>query len=197
MSNEASISNPLRQTVVKLGICMSFIIICMGFRARAGETIPPAPAHYFNDYAHVVTDPVANRLDAQLAQFEKDTTGQIVVAIFPEMPANVSIEDYSLHIFNAWKIGQKGKNNGLLLVVFVKDHKMRIETGRGFEKTVTDAICRKILNEEITPHFRKGDYDGGLIAAVNAMIAATRGEYATEQTPSPAPSVSPSPAGAK
>ena len=156
---------------------IAFIVVCAGFCARADETIPPVPAHYFNDYVHVVSETVANRIEAQLAQFEKDTTGQIVVAIFPKMQSDASVEDYSKRIANAWKVGQKGKNNGLVLVIFMNDHKLGLQTGLGYEKIVTDAICQKIIDNEITPHFSKGDYEGGLVAAVNAMIAATRGEY--------------------
>ncbi len=168
---------------------------CPQLSAVAGEVIPPAPARHFNDYAHVASDETARLLDAQLAQFERDTTAQFVVAIFPKMQSDASVNDYSLRIANAWKIGQKGKDNGLLLVVFIQDHKMRIETGRGFERIVTDAICQKIIDEQITPRFRKGDFDGGLTAAVNALIAATRGEYkgADAKSPSPTPTPSSSP----
>lgn len=174
------------------GIVLALILISAQGRAGADEVIPPAPKHYFNDYANVTSDAVAKRLDAQLAQFEKDTTGQIVVAIFPKMQSDAPPADYCLRIANAWKVGQKDKNNGLVLLVFIQDRKMRIETGLGYEKIVTDAICRKILDEEITPHFRKGDFDGGLTAAVNAMIAATRGEYKGAEAKSPSPTSSPS-----
>jgi uncharacterized protein len=163
-------------------VFIALLMICAGFRAGAEEIIPPAPQHYFNDYAGVVSGDVAKRLDSQLAQCEKDTTDQIVVAIFPKMQSDAPLADYSLRIAKAWKIGQKDKNNGMLLVVFIQDHKMQIETGLGIEKIVTDAICKKILDDEMTPRFRKGDFDGGLTAAVSAMIAATRGEYKGGET---------------
>ncbi|HWB59625.1 MAG TPA: TPM domain-containing protein, partial [Chthoniobacteraceae bacterium] len=111
-----------------------------------------------------------------------------VVAVFPKMQSDAALADYCRRIANAWKVGQKDKNNGLVLFVFIQDRKMQIETGTGYEKIVTDAICQKILDEEITPHFRKGDFDGGLTAAVNAMIAATRGEYKGADATPPAAS---------
>lgn len=171
---------------------IALILSCVGFHANSAEVIPPAPEHYFNDYADVASEVVAKQLDAQLAQFEKDTTDQIVVAIFPQMQSDAPLADYSLRIANAWKIGQKGKNNGLLLVIFVHDRKLQIETGLGSKAIVTDAICQKIIDEEITPRFHKGDFDGGLTAAVNAMIAAARGEYKPAE-----PASSATPAGAK
>jgi uncharacterized protein len=176
--NEATpFQNQVRRAAAMPRVFIALLMICMGFRAAADETIPPAPNHYFNDYANVVSAAVAKRIDLQLQQFEKDTTGQIVVAIFPKMQSDSSLADYSLRIARAWRIGQKDKNNEMLLVVFIKDRKMQIETGLGYESIVTDAICQNILDEEIIPRFRKGDFDGGLTAAVNAMISATRGEY--------------------
>ncbi len=177
MNHASLFKNSLRRVAGMPLAFIALIAICTGFYASADEVIPPAPEHYFNDYANVVSAGVAKQIDAELAQFEKETTGQIVVAIFPKMQSDASLADYSHRIFNAWGIGQKSKNNGLLLIIFVQDHKMQIETGLGFEKIVTDEICQKILDQEITPRFRKGDFDGGLTAAVNAMIAATRGEY--------------------
>jgi len=180
------------RTFLLIGIFIALIAICPVFRASADEVIPPAPQHYFNDYANVTSAGAGKRLDLQLEQFEKDTTAQIVVAIFPRMQSDAPVEEYSKRIFNAWKVGQKGKNNGIVVVVFIEDHLMSIQTGLGFEKTVTDAICLKIIKEEMIPHFSKGDFDGGLTAAVNALIAATRGEYKGAETK---PAASPSPTG--
>lgn len=145
--------------------------------ASAVEVLPPAPDRYFNDYAHVISPQVAGELNAQLEAFEKSTSNQIVVAIFPKMQTDSSIEDYAQRIFESWKPGQKKLDNGAILFVFTQDRKMRIHTGYGLEGALPDITCKRIIEDEIAPRFKAGDFNGGLTAGVNAMIAATRGEY--------------------
>jgi uncharacterized protein len=145
--------------------------------ASAAEVIPPAPARYFNDYASVVSAPTANRLNQTLENFERDTSSQIIVAIFTKMQSDSSIEDYTVRVARAWKVGQKDNNNGIVLFVFVQDHKMYIQVGYGLEGALPDSICKRIISQEITPRFKQGDFDGGLSAGVTAILAATKGEY--------------------
>ena len=144
---------------------------------RAAEVIPPAPARYFNDYAGVVPPDAADRLNRQLEQFERDTSNQLVVAIYPKMPSDSSVFDYTVRVAQAWGVGQKARKNGAVLFVFVQNRQMRIQTGYGLEPVLTDGLCQLIIDREIRPRFRRGDYAGGLAAGVDAMIAATRGEY--------------------
>ncbi len=143
----------------------------------AAEVMPPAPAKYFNDFANVTQPATAARLNQALEQFEKETSSQIVVAVFPKMQTDSSVEDYVHRMFQAWKIGQKGRNNGALLAVFTQDRKMRIEVGYGLEGAIPDAIAKRIISDEMAPQFRAGNYDAGLSAAVNAVMQAARGEY--------------------
>ena len=146
-------------------------------KAFAAEVIPPAPVNHFNDYANVVSSSTANRLNSQLEDFERQTSNQIVVAVFPKMQTDSSIEDYTHRMAEKWKPGLKGRNNGAILFVFIADHKLRIDTGYGLEGALPDALASQIINQEIVPHFKSGDYEGGLTAGINAMMAATRGEY--------------------
>ena len=145
--------------------------------AFAAEVIPPAPKAYFNDAAGVTRPDVARQLNHELEQFERDTSNQIVVAVYPKMESESSIEDYTVRVAQSWHVGQKGHNNGAVLFVFVKEHKMFIQVGYGLEGSLTDFLCNQIINNEIKPRFRDGDFNGGLTAAVHAMIAATKGEY--------------------
>lgn len=145
--------------------------------ARAAETIPPAPEDHFNDYAGVVDPATARQLDAQLTQFERDTSNQLLVAIYPHLQSDSSIEDYTVRVAQAWHVGRKGRDNGAVLFVFVQEHKMFIQVGYGLEPRLTDALCKRIVSDEIAPHFRAGDYTGGVAAGVRAMMLATRGEY--------------------
>lgn len=139
--------------------------------------VPPKPSHYFNDYASLSDPRTAQQLDQRLEDFERQTSNQILVVIYPALPAEAVIEDFAQDAFRAWKPGQKGRNNGAILFVFVKDRKMRLQTGYGLEGALPDAICKRIISDEIAPRFQSGDFGGGMTAAVNAMIAATRGEY--------------------
>jgi len=141
------------------------------------EQLPPAPTAYFNDYAGVVQSSTGQTLNARLQQFERDTSNQLVVAIFPRMESLSSIEDYTVRVAQSWKVGQQGKNNGAVLFVFVASHQLYIQVGYGLEGALPDATCKAIIDNEIKPRFRAGDYGGGLDAAITAMIATTKGEY--------------------
>jgi uncharacterized protein len=145
--------------------------------ARAAEVIPAAPRDHFNDYAGIVPAATASSLNAELAQFERDTSNQIVVAIYPHLQSDSSIEDYTVRVAQAWRVGQKDKKNGAVLFIFSQDHKLYIQVGYGLEGVLPDATCQQIIANEITPRFRQGDYPGGVTAGVHAMLAATRGEY--------------------
>lgn len=155
------------------------LIVCLLWclAAPAAEVMPPKPAQYFNDYAGVVPTPAARQMNERLAAFERETSSQIVVAVFPKMESPSSIEDYTVRIAKFWQVGQKDKRNGAVLFVFIQERKLRIEVGYGLEGVLPDALCKRIISDTITPRFRGGDYAAGLAAGVDAMIAAAKGEY--------------------
>jgi len=153
------------------------LLLTVCFIAFGAEVIPPAPARYFNDYAKVVSPNIAQQLNQTLEDFERETSSQIVVAIYPKMQSDSSIEDYAVRVAQSWGVGQKGKNNGAVLFVFIQDRKMTIQTGYGLEGALPDAICKRIIEDEIKPGFKAGDYDSGLAAGVSAMLSAAKGEY--------------------
>jgi uncharacterized protein len=145
--------------------------------AWGAEVIPPAPPNYFNDYAHVVPASTADQFNAKLDAFERTTGNQVVVAIYPKMESDSSIDDYTVRVARAWKVGQKLKNNGAALFVFIQDRQMFIQVGYGLEGALPDALCKQITEYEVKPHFKTGDYAGGLAAGIDAILAATKGEY--------------------
>jgi uncharacterized protein len=155
----------------------AILVLLTSFRLLADEVIPPAPAAYFNDYANVVSAGTAAQLNQTLENFEKQTSEQILVAIFPKMQSDSDVADYTVRVFRAWGVGQKDKNNGAVLFVFIQDHKLFLQTGYGLEGVLPDALCKRIIDEQITPRFKAGDFDGGLTAGVQAILAATKGEY--------------------
>ncbi len=144
---------------------------------RAAEIIPPKPTGYFNDYANVVSKEAAHRFNEQLAQFERETSDQVVVAVFPKMQSDSSIEDYTQRVAQAWGVGQKDRRNGVALFVFVADRKMFIQVGYGLEGALPDIMAFDITEYRIKPHFRNGDYEGGLATGIDLICKAVRGEY--------------------
>lgn len=148
-------------------------LVCAGY----AEKMPPKPAQYFNDLAGVVPAATASGLDEKLRQFERDTSNQIVVAVFPKLETESSVQDFTYRIAESWAVGQKDRRNGAVLFVFVAEHKMFIQVGYGLEGALPDAICKRIIADEIAPAFKAGQYDVGLTAGVDSMIKATRGEY--------------------
>ena len=157
---------------------LAVVAACLlGAALPAAERIPPAPAKFFNDYAGVVTPAVGESLNRQLEQYERESSNQLLVAIFPRMESDSSVEDYTVRIAEAWKAGRQGRNNGAVLFAFMQEHKLYLQVGYGLEPKLTDAIASQIIQNELKPAFRRGDYDGGLRAAVQSMIAATKGEF--------------------
>lgn len=157
----------------------ALVLLFCALPAFAAEVLPPAPPKYFNDYAGVVSPEVAGRLNKTLEDFERSTSSQVVVVVYPKMQSDSSIEDYTIRVLESWKegVGQKGKNNGAVLFVFIQDRKMFLQVGYGLEGALPDALAKQIIENEIKPRFREGDYNGGLTAGVNAVMGAVRGEY--------------------
>jgi uncharacterized protein len=98
------------------------------------------------------------------------------VAVFPKLPSP-SLEDFTARTAEAWRVGRKGLDNGAIFFVFVEDKKMRIEVGYGLEGALPDALAGRILNDEVVPRFRQGDWAGGLEAGIDGIVAAVQGEY--------------------
>ncbi len=140
------------------------------------EQLPPKPDRYVTDRAGVLGDR-AESLNSKLEQFERETSNQILVWIDRKIPENFTLEDFTVRAAQKWKAGQAKTDNGAVLFVFTDDHKLRIEVGYGLEGVIPDITANRIVQDEIVPHFRSGDYAGGIEAGVDAMIAATKGEY--------------------
>jgi uncharacterized protein len=160
---------------VRRALALSALLL--GLRLLAAEVIPPPPAKYFNDYAQVVSADTAAQLNQTLENFERESSDQILVAVFPKMQSDSSVEDYTVRVARAWKAGQKDRNNGAVLFVFVQDHKAYLQVGYGLEGVLPDALCKRIIAEQITPRFKSGDFNGGLAAGVQSILAAVKGEY--------------------
>jgi uncharacterized protein len=117
-----------------------------------------------------------DRLEQKLAQREKTSSNQVVVAIFRSLEGE-SLEDFSIRLAQAWRIGQKGLDNGAILLVFLDDRKMRIEVGYGLEPTLTDALASSIIRDDIAPRFREGRIADGIGAGLDAIDRVIAGTY--------------------
>ena len=154
------------------------------FLASSALVIPEKPSDYINDYANLLSDSTKQSLRDALANFEKETTNQVVIVTFKSLEEE-SLEDFSIRLAEKWKIGSKKHDNGIIVLIFEKEHEIRIEVGYGLEGVLPDAVCNKIIRHEMVPAFKEGNFDKGIMNAVNAVISATRGEYkATDDTKS-------------
>ena len=151
--------------------------------AAAAQPVPPVPGQFVSDQADILPADAEARLNARLKQFDDETSNQVLVATFPSLPQGSAIEEFTVRTATAWRAGRGKLDNGVILFVFVQDRKVRIEVGYGLEGALPDVTAFRIIEEQITPRFRGGDYPGGLEAGVSAIIAATRGEYKAEPRP--------------
>jgi uncharacterized protein len=145
--------------------------------AAAAGQIPPKPARYFTDQAGIVGANTAGQLNHELANFERETSNQLLVVIFKKVPEGFDRDGFTVQTAHAWGIGRHDRKNGAVLFVFVDDHYVRIEVGYGLEPVLTDATCATIIRNDIVPAFRRGDYATGLNTAVRDMMLAARGEF--------------------
>ncbi len=142
--------------------------------------VPPLRGR-INDYAGMIQPDKARELEGRLSDFERDTGHQVAVLTIPSLKGD-ALEDFSIRVAENWKIGQKGFDNGAILLVAQKEHKLRIEVGYGLEGVLPDAIANRIINEVIVPRFRENDYSGGIEAGVNAILQVTKGEPLPERS---------------
>ena len=142
--------------------------------------IPPLKKRV-NDFARILSPATVNQLEAALAALETTDSTQIVVVTIPSLQGS-DIESVSLNIAEQNRIGQKGDDNGALLLVARDDRKLRIEVGYGLEGTLTDLVAGQIIRNVITPQFRNGNFDQGVINGVDAMVSAVRGEFQAAAT---------------
>src|SRR2546423_6637961 len=142
----------------------------MALPAQGAKITPPKPAGYFNDYAGVVSKEAALRFNEQLAQFERETSNQVVVAVFPKMQSDDDVAAYTQRIAQSWGVGQKEQRNGVVLFVFTQDRKMFIQAGYGLEGALPDITAFDITEYRIKPHFRSNDYEGGLAQGIDSIL---------------------------
>ncbi len=148
--------------------------------AAAGFTVPPTPTHYVTDVAGTLDADTTKALEDKLGSFERSTGHQVIVYI-AQTTGGVPLETWTAETAHTWKIGRKGKDDGAVLFLFMKDHKVRIEVGYGLEGTLTDAAASQIINDQIVPRMKRGAPDDAVTAGVDGMLAAIDPSFATAE----------------
>ena len=158
----------------EVALLAATLFTLLATKSQGAEVIPPKPDRYFNDYADVVSKTAGLRFNEELAQFERETSDQVVVAIFPKMQSDSDIADYTQRVAQAWGVGQKERRNGVVLFVFVQDRKMFIQVGYGLEGALPDITAFDITEYKMKPRFRSGDYEGGIATGKKNRTSSAR-----------------------
>src|SRR6476646_1321041 len=150
------------------------VLVVLFSSLASAKDIPPLTGRIV-DQANLLTADQKQRIETKLAAFEKETGDQVAVLTFDSLDGE-AIEDYANKVGRAWALGQKGKDNGVLLLVAKQDRKMRMEVGYGLEPVLTDLQTKIIQDQVIIPYFKKGDFGGGIEAGVNAILSTVNGK---------------------
>jgi uncharacterized protein len=142
--------------------------------ASADVAVPPLTGRVM-DLTGTLSGGAVSSIEAKLADLEARKGSQVAVLIVPTTQPE-EIEQYGIRVEDAWKLGRKGVDDGAYLIVAKNDRRVRIEVGYGLEGALPDAIASRIVAETITPHFKQGDFDGGVQAGVDQMISVINGE---------------------
>jgi uncharacterized protein len=145
--------------------------------AGAADGLPTKPNTYVTDPGGVIRPEARTALETELRNYERVTSNQILVVVYPAVPNNYVMEDFTQRTAEAWGVGQKKTDNGAVLFVFPNQRQLRIEVGYGLEGAIPDYVAKQIIDQDIVPSFRAGDYSAGIQKGVSALMAAARGEY--------------------
>jgi uncharacterized protein len=158
------------------------LFACMAATPAFGADEAPVPflSGRVVDNAEILSGQARDRFTAMLQAHEQATGNQIAVLTVATIGGG-AIEDYAVRVFEAWKLGKKGKDNGVLVVVVPQDRKIRIEVGYGLEGKLTDAAASRIIRDLMAPRFREGNYDVGVEAGITAVIQVLEGRTSVER----------------
>jgi uncharacterized protein len=157
-----------------LGFVIVLCLVCTAAPLRAEQAVPELKGRVV-DLTSTLDAAQRQALSQRLAEFESHKGSQIVVLLVPTTEPE-SIEQYGIRVVDEWKLGRKGVDDGVLLLIAKNDRALRIEVGRGLEGVLTDAMSRRIIDNIIVPHFRSGNYAEGVRAGVDAIAALLEGE---------------------
>lgn len=167
----------------------AFAAACTLTAGAAEFQVPPTPSHYVTDGSGALSSATRTSLENELRAYEAATGHQVIVWI-GDSTGNVPLETFTAESAHQWRIGRRGKDDGAVLFLFMKDHKIRIEVGYGLESSLTDADSYRIIHSVITPRMRAGDVDGAVSSGVAAMLTTVSPSYKNVTPPPAAPMTS-------
>jgi len=176
--------------VVLVALAVAAAAVAAPAAAAAAAAAVPALSGRVVDEAGLLSAAARQRIESELAALERETGDQVAVLVVQSLGGE-PLEEYSVKVAHTWKLGQKGKDNGILLLLSREDRKVRIEVGYGLEGTLTDLRSNEIVDQVIRPRFRQGDFDGGVEQGVDAIVKVVHGQ------PLPSPAAVPAPAPAR
>ena len=166
----------LRRPLLFLALAGALALIALAPLAAAQDRIPPAPDRWATDQAGFLSPQAVGALDARLENYERQTGHQLLVWIGRTLGDNAVLEDWAARAFQAWKVGRKGLDDGLVLFIFAEDRKIRVEVGYGLEDKVPDIYAYRVINNILAPGIRAGRPDEAVDAAVTALIGYISGD---------------------
>jgi uncharacterized protein len=161
-------------SLFRRGLAAILLVLCLSASA-ADEVAIPSLQQRVTDLTQTLSANEQAALESKLAQFEQQKGSQIAILLVPTTQPE-AIEQYSIRVVEAWKLGRKGIDDGILILVAKEDRKMRIEVGYGLEGIVPDSIANQVILDAMKPRFKQGDFYGGLDAAIDQLIARINGE---------------------
>jgi len=160
-------------------IIIAFVLISTSLLSFA-QNFPAKPNKLVNDFTGTLSSDQVQRLEQKLVAFDDSSSAQIAIAIVKSV-GDYDINEYALELGRKWGVGSSGKNNGIMIVVALGDRKISIQTGYGLEGVLPDIYAKRIIENEIKPSFKAGDYYAGLDAGTTAIIKYTKGEYKNDK----------------
>ncbi|HLG34360.1 MAG TPA: TPM domain-containing protein [Bacteroidia bacterium] len=157
-----------------------FLFLFFSTALFAQDDFPERSNRLVTDFTNTLSQAEQNQLEQKLVAFNDSTSTQIAVVLMLST-GNYEISEYAVQLGNKWGIGQKGKNNGILILLAVDDRKISIQTGYGMEGVAPDVLMKRIIENDMTPYFKKGNYYQGLEQGTNTLMALVKGEYSADE----------------
>ena len=166
--------HPRRLPLLRTSVGVGLALLLTALLVRAEVAVPTLTARV-TDLTGTLSGEAVTRIESKLATLQANKGSQIAVLILPTTQPE-EIEQFGIRVMDAWKVGRKGVDDGAILIVAKNDRRVRIEVGYGLEGALPDATANRIIEETIAPHFKLGDFDGGIVAGVDQMISVVNGE---------------------
>ena len=174
---------PIKNIIPRIpGFILSVLAFCISlFSSQAhADDFPARSNTIVTDYTNTLSDQERNSLEQKLVAFNDSTSSQIAVVIM-KSTGSYEISEYAVRLFNLWGIGQKKKNNGILILVAKDDHKVFINTGYGMEGVLPDILSKHVVDQDILPNFKSGNFYEGLDQGINTIMSIVKGEFSADE----------------